>query len=367
MINQHFRSGLRNSRKFQAVLIVLLLLCTISFSGSLDKTLAASSSDIIGSSLVADIVEDSSPKVVWIETTYENKQLVFSPFGDFGPETIPSKGLGSGFFFNEKGYILTNYHVVDGAKSITVKLTDQKDSIPATFVGGDQILDVAIIKIDVNRKTPFLKFGDSDKARVGEWVIAIGNPHNLDHTVTLGIISAKGRPITVGKTNNLYENMIQTDAAINPGNSGGPLLNIKGDVIGINSVVASGQGLGFAIPINTVRENLNELMTKGKLSHPWLGVSLKDVRDLDEDTRNYLNVAKGEGVIISPAKNGPAAKAGLRQYDVILEINHQTISDSEQLIKMIRKMKVGDKVTILLSRNGNLMTKEVVLEERPVS
>lgn len=368
MIHQHFRSGLRNSRKFQAVLIVFLLLCTISFSGSLDKTLAASSPDIVGSSIVADIVEASSPKVVWIETTYENKQLVFSPFGDFGPETTPSKGLGSGFFFNEKGYILTNYHVVDGAKSITVKLKDQKDSIPATFVGGDQILDVAIIKIDSDKKTPFLKLGDSDKARVGEWVIAIGNPHNLDHTVTLGIISAKGRPITAGNTNNLYEDMIQTDAAINPGNSGGPLLNNKGEVIGINTLVASGQGLGFAIPINTIQQNLNDLMTKGKLSHSWLGVPLRDVH-LDEDTRNYLNLDKeAQDVVIifpSPVKNGPAAKAGLRQYDVVLEVNHQAINSSDELIKMIRKMKVGDKVTMLISRNGNLMTKEIILEEKP--
>jgi S1-C subfamily serine protease len=358
---------MKKNRKFQALLIVFLVIIALCFSGSLAKTMAASSQDIVGSSIVADIAEASSPKVVWIETTYENKQqMVFSPFGDFGQEPIPSKGLGSGFFFNEKGYILTNYHVVNGAKSISVKLKDQKDSFPATFIGGDPVLDVAIIKIDSDKKTPFIKFGDSDKARVGEWVIAIGNPHNLDHTVTLGIISAKGRPITAN-TNNLYEDMIQTDAAINPGNSGGPLLNIKGEVIGINTLVASGQGLGFAIPINTVQENLNELMTKGKLSHPWLGVSLKDVRDLDQDTRDYLNIGKDEGVLISPARNSPAAKAGLRQYDVVLEINHQAISSSEQLIKLIRKMKVGDKVTVLISRNGNLMTKEVVLEERPTS
>ena len=346
--------------------MVLAFIFSLSASGSLDKTMAASNPDIVGSSIVADIAENSSPKVVWIETTYERQQMVFSPFGDLGQETIPSKGLGSGFFFNEKGYILTNYHVVEGAKSISVKLKDQKESIPATYIGGDQILDVAIIKIDSNQKTPFIKFGDSDKARVGEWVIAIGNPHNLDHTVTLGIISAKGRPITAN-SNNLYEDMIQTDAAINPGNSGGPLLNIKGEVIGINTLVASGQGLGFAIPINTIQQNLKDLMEKGKLSHPWLGVGLRDFH-LDEDTRNYLNLEKNDVVmIVSPAKNGPAAKAGLRHYDVVLEVNHQEIESSDQLIKMIRKMKVGDKVTIRISRNGNLMAKEVVLDERPTS
>lgn len=362
--------GLKNNRKFQVLFLVLVIICVISVSGISDKTLAATDVDIVGSSIVADIAEASSPKVVWIETTYENKQLVFSPFGDFGQETIPSKGLGSGFFFNENGYILTNYHVVEGAKSITVKLKDQKDSLPATFVGGDQVLDFAVIKVDTSKKTPYLKFGDSEKARVGEWVIAIGNPYNLDHTVTLGIISAKGRPLNVGNNNssNYYDNMIQTDAAINPGNSGGPLLNIKGDVIGINTAVSTtGQGLGFAIPINTVQDNLNELLTKGKLSHPWLGVSLKDVQELDEDTKNYLNITKDDGVIISPTRNGPAAKAGLSQYDVILEINHQPISSSEDLIKLIRKMKVGEKITILISRKGNLLTKEVVLEEIPAS
>lgn len=366
MKSQLCLSSLKKHCKIQTVFIVLVVILTLSIGGSLDKTMAADPG-IVGSSLVADIAETNSPKVVWIETTYENKQTVFSPFGDFNQETIPTKGFGSGFFFNDKGYILTNYHVVDGAKSIAVKLKDQKESIPATYIGGDQILDVAIIKIDSNKKTPFIKFGDSDKARVGEWVIAIGNPHNLDHTVTLGIISAKGRPVTVGKTNNLYEDMIQTDAAINPGNSGGPLLNTRGEVIGINTLVASGQGLGFAIPINTIKKNLDTLMEKGKLSHPWLGVGLRDYH-LDEETRNYLNLEKNDIVmIVSPVKNGPAAKAGLRHYDVVLEVNNQEIISSDQLIKMIRKMKVGDKLTIMISRKGTLMTKEVVLEERPTS
>jgi len=364
------RYELKNSRKFQAIFLVLLVICAISISGIFDKTLAAPGADIVGSSIVADIAEVSSPKVVWIETTYENKQLAFSPFGDFGSEIIPSKGLGSGFFFNENGYILTNYHVVQGAKSITVKLKDQKDSIPATLVGGDQKLDFAVIKINTPQKTPYLKFGDSDKARVGEWVIAIGNPLNLDHTVTLGIISAKGRPITVGNnnSNNFYDNMIQTDAAINPGNSGGPLLNIKGEVIGINSVVSTaGQGLGFAIPINTVQDNLNELLAKGKLIHPWLGISLVDVRDLDDDTKYKYDITTNDGIMIIPTRNSPAAKAGLRPYDVLLKINDQPISSSEELIKLIRKMKVGEKITVLISRNENLLTKEVVLEDEPTS
>ena len=364
-------TDLKSSRSFQVILLLMLLiLSTIAFFNYSIPASAAASSDLVGSSIVADIAEASSPEVVWIETVFENKQMTFSPFGGFGQETVPSKGLGSGFFFNDNGYILTNYHVVDGAKEINVKLKDQTESVSATYVGGDQILDIAIIKITPTKKTPFLKFGDSDKARVGEWVIAIGNPYNLDHTVTLGIISAKGRPITVGGNNsNEYENMIQTDAAINPGNSGGPLLNIKGEVIGINTAVNSaGQGLGFAIPINTVQDNLKELMTKGKISHPWIGVYIiKDVQELNDETRNYLNISKNQGVIISPAKNGPAAKVGLRQYDVILEINHQPVTNSGEFIKMVRNFKIGDKISILVMRNGNLFTKDIELEERPAN
>ncbi len=360
------------NRKFLVYFMVIsFLICAVTIIGTPKSALAASGSDITGSSVIADIVETASPVVVWIETTFEQKQpsFSFSPFGDFGPaEPVPSKGLGSGFFFNDDGYILTNYHVVDGAKEINVKLKDQKESFPATFVGGDRILDMAIIKINT-KKNPYLKFGDSDKARVGEWVIAIGNPFILDLTVTVGIISAKGRPLMVGSRNtNLYDNMIQTDAAINPGNSGGPLLNIKGEVIGINTAInAAGQGLGFAIPINTVQDNLKELMTKGKISHPWLAVSLKDIQELNPQTREYFNITKDEGVMISPAKNGPAAKAGLRQYDIILEVNHQSVANSEALIAMIRKFKVGDKITVLILRNGNLLTKEVTLEERPAN
>jgi serine protease Do len=352
--------------------IMVLLTLVLAAAGFAGPAKAAGVSPV-GTSIVADIAESSSSKVVWITTTYEtsnNMRGIFDLFNIFPTETTPSQGLGSGFFFDEKGYILTNAHVVKGAKTIEVLLKDEKTPIGATLVGLDSQMDVAIIKIDLpNQKVPVLKMGDSDKTRIGDWVVAIGNPLGLDHTVTAGIISAKGRPLMAGNGNrsgSYYENMIQTDAAINPGNSGGPLLNLAGEVIGINTAVsATGQGLGFAIPINSVREILSELMTKGKVSHPWIGVTLRDISTLDSNTREYLGITKPEGVIVVPAKNSPAANAGLRPYDIVMEINHTAVNSSDEFIKIIRHLKVGDKVQLLISRQGNLMTKEVALEERP--
>ncbi len=331
---------------------------------------AATPVNLAGTSIVADIAAQASDKVVWIITTYERNEATTLRrlFSDNALPKEESHGQGSGFFFDSRGYILTNAHVIEGAKTITVKLSNSKKELPATLVGKDTALDIAVLKVQLDQKVSVLNLGDSQKSRIGEWVVAIGNPLGLDHTVTLGIISAKGRPIRAASGNTLthYENMIQTDAAINPGNSGGPLLNLKGEVIGINTAVSqAGQGLGFAIPINSVKEILNELITKGKVSHPWLGVSLGDVSALDPATRDYLKVSKPEGVIIVPLKNQPAAKAGLKPYDIILEINHQQISDSNALIQTIRKKKVGDKLKILISRQGRLLTKEVILEEKP--
>lgn len=225
-------------------------------------------------------------------------------------------------------------------------------------------MDIAILKLDSNQKHPFLTLGNSDTARVGEWVIAIGNPFGLDHTVTMGIISAKGRPIEVGT--GIYQNMIQTDAAINPGNSGGPLLNLQGEVIGINTAVSTaGQGLGFAIPSNSVKEILNELMANGRIARPWLGVVLIDTKTLDSKTRNYLKIGNSEGVLIRPLKDSPAAKAGLRQMDLLVEINHQPVSSPEEVIKYLRTYKVGDKISLLIQRDGKLATFEVILNEKP--
>ncbi|HEX3046479.1 MAG TPA: trypsin-like peptidase domain-containing protein [Bacillota bacterium] len=346
--------------------ITLLLVFVFALSGFSSQTLAAPSTGQAISTEIADITETASPKVVWITTTYQSRGTVITPFGEM--DTTPSEGLGSGFFFEDQGYILTNAHVVQGAETIEVTLKDQKTPLPAKLIGIDQELDVAIIKIETSDKIQPLKLGDSDKARIGEWVIAIGNPYGLDHTVTMGIISAKGRPISTGGNNaGNYDNMIQTDAAINPGNSGGPLLNLRGEVIGINTAVSStGQGLGFAIPINTVKEILNELKTKGKISHPWIGVGLNDIRAVDPRTKSYLGLDKNEGVVITTVyRNSPASKAGLKRWDLILEMDRQPVSGLEDFLKMVRQHKVGDKVTLMIQRNENLTTVEVVLEEKP--
>lgn len=349
------------------VTMAFILLSAISATISLSSPAqAASGGDILGSSIVADIAEASSPKVVWIETTYQNTQTYLTPFG-LEQENTPTQGLGSGFFFDNNGYILTNAHVVANADSIEVTLKGQKTPLSATLVGMDQELDVAIIKVDLQNKITPLPLGDSDKTRIGDWVVAIGNPYGLDHTVTLGIVSAVGRPISVGGSNTIYDDMIQTDAAINPGNSGGPLLNLNGEVIGINTAVnASGQGLGFAIPINTVKKILNELKTKGKLSHPYIGVSLVDVRSVPQIRAYFGNNIYG-ALVQSVVKDSPAAKAGLRVGDLIMAMDGQDVTSDVDLVTKIRKHKIGDKISLLVMRRGAKITIPLTLGERPQS
>jgi S1-C subfamily serine protease len=356
----------RNSKKLVFVIIILTLVTVFTSLGFTGQVRAAGF-DLSNSTIVSDIAEQSSPAVVWIITTYETQdtQRFFS-----NQHKKEFQAQGSGFFFNENGSILTNAHVVAGAKTIEVILKDQKEPLSATLVGIDPDLDVAIIKVNLQNKTPFLKLGDSDKARIGEWVIAIGNPYGLDHTVTLGIISAKGRPLVAGDGANdsqSYENMIQTDAAINPGNSGGPLLNLHGDIIGINTAVSStGQGLSFAIPINSVKGILNELITSGKVSRPWLGAYLVDLKLYNANFRAKFHLNDyTDGVLIGPVQNSPAAKAGLQDYDLIIQFNHQAVTDSNDLISYIKKQKVGDRVNLMVVRNGKQYSVDVILEEKP--
>lgn len=347
---------------------IIVLFLSLTFCSLVNNVQAATTIEVLGTSIVADITEISSPNVVWITSTFE-VQPKRSLFGK-PKEAIPVEGFGSGFFFNNNGDILTNAHVVSGAQSISVLLKDQIDPITAQLIGLDKDLDLAIIRVKPSPNQTYLKLGDSDQTRVGDWAIAIGNPYGLDHTVTLGIISAKGRPLVAGESATgdyqAYENMIQTDAAINPGNSGGPLLNLKGEVIGINTAVsATGQGLGFAIPINSAQLVLDELMTKGKVSRSWLGVEMIDVRNLDPKTRAYLNLGRTNGVLINPVKGSPAAKADLRPFDLVYQVNNTLISSSEDFIKFTRSQKVGDIITLSIIREGVPKTVEVVLEERP--
>jgi serine protease Do len=235
-------------------------------------------------------------------------------------------------------------------------------------VGKDFDLDLAVLKIDASKKLPYIKFGDSDKMRVGEWVIAIGNPHQLDHTVTVGVISAKGRPITIpdqssGKTR-VYKNLIQTDAAINPGNSGGPLISLQGEVIGINTAVSSqAQGIGFAIPINTVKEVLDDLIKSGSVTRPYIGIAMQDVT---KDFAEYYNLKEARGALIADVQPGsPAEKAGLLRGDIILSINETQINNSNDVTEFVSKTKVNDKLLMTIFRGGNTQFVSVTVGKRP--
>src|SRR5690242_19599663 len=245
-------------------------------------------------------------------------------------------GLGSGFIIDHNGTILTNYHVVDGAQKISVTLSDGK-SYDAKVIGKDQKTDIAVIKIDAGHALPAVTMGDSDHLEVGEWVMAIGNPFGLDHTVTSGIVSAKGRQIGAGP----YDNFIQTDASINPGNSGGPLINLRGEVVGINTAIFSQSGgnigIGFAIPTNSAKEIIPELKGKGKVTRGWLGVSIQSVTP---DIANSLGLEKSRGALVADVlKDGPAERAGLKVGDVIVEFDGTEIKDSSDLPAIVARTR----------------------------
>ncbi|MCL6477438.1 MAG: trypsin-like peptidase domain-containing protein [Peptococcaceae bacterium] len=323
--------------------------------------------------LIADIVEKASPAVVKIDTTVETRGRNYDPFFndpffreffgrrfqmDTGPQI--AKGMGSGFIISRDGYILTNEHVVSGATKIEVTMTGKDKPVQAKLVGSDAELDLAVIKIDGDN-LPVLELGDSDKVRVGELAIAIGNPYGLDHTVTVGVISAKGRPVPI--QDRQYKNLLQTDASINPGNSGGPLLNSKGQVIGINTAVnASAQGIGFAIPTSTVQPVLDTLIKQGKIARPWLGVYIQTV---NKEIADYLHLNKAEGAVVTGVvEGGPANKAGITQGDVIVEINHNKVTSSGDLTALVEKMKPGEKAVVVVYRDGKQVYIDVILGEK---
>ncbi|MGI6331916.1 MAG: trypsin-like peptidase domain-containing protein [Zhaonellaceae bacterium] len=334
----------------------------------------------LNANTIAEMVEQAGPAVVKIETTSEVKNpYANSPFNDpffryfFGdsfnaPESRVTQGLGSGFIISRNGYILTNEHVVSGATDIQVVVSGYEKSFPAQVIGKDYDLDLAVLKIDSDKPLPTLKLGDSDKIKVGNWVVAIGNPLGLDHTVTVGVISAKERPITIQSDSGQrqFKNLLQTDASINPGNSGGPLLNLNGEVIGINTAVSSsGQGIGFAIPSSTVQKVLQELIEKGQVTRPWIGVYMQP---LTKELADYFGLDKEEGVVVTDVIPGsPAAKAGLRRKDIILEFNNKVIKNPNQLQEAVQEVKIGSKVTALIWRDGTkqYVTMTITQKETP--
>jgi len=275
--------------------------------------------------------------------------------------------LGSGFIISEDGYVVTNYHVIKNATNIIIRLTNKKEykGKDVKIIGGDSRTDVALLKIETKDKFPYLKFGDSDKIKVGDWVMAVGNPFNLEGTVTVGVISAKGRshiPLSEGPD---LQNFLQTDAAINPGNSGGPLLNLQGEVIGINTAITSTSGgnigIGFAIPINLAKSVIEELKTKGKITRGYLGVYLED---LTEDMKNALNLPSLEGVLINEViANSPADNAGIKEGDVIIEYDGNKVTDVQSFRIMVASTAPGKTVKLKLIRNSREMELKVKIGE----
>jgi Do/DeqQ family serine protease len=268
--------------------------------------------------------------------------------------------LGSGVIIDKRGLVLTNFHVIKGADEISVRLSDKKE-YRGKVMGVDPKTDLALVRFDPEHELRVAALGDSDALKVGEWAIAIGNPFGLDQTVTVGVISATGRS-DVGVAT--YENFIQTDASINPGNSGGPLINLKGQVIGINTaIVAAGQGIGFAIPVNMVKRVVDQLVEKGKVVRGWLGVSLQP---LSKELVQTLGLPSSEGALVASTIPGsPAAKAGLLQGDVILSYDKAPVEDFHQFQRMVAETKVGKTVTLEVWRKKLRVTVSTTVAEIP--
>jgi serine protease Do len=322
----------------------------------------------------SEIVSAVSPMVVNISTTkvvrrdtgpfFEDPFFdLFNPFHDFRmPKKWKEQSLGSGVIVSPDGYIITNNHVVEKADEIKVTLLDKR-SFKGRIVGADPKTDIAVVRIDAS-SLPTLKWGDSEKLQVGEFVLAIGNPYGLSHTVTMGIISAVGRA-NVGIAD--YEDFIQTDAAINPGNSGGPLVNIKGELIGINTAIFSRtggyQGIGFAVPSNMVRLVMDQLVQRGKIIRGWIGVT---IQELTPELSQKFGLKKSNGALVSDvAKDSPAAKAGIIRGDVILEFNGKEVKDVSSLRNMVAQSKTGSEVSMKILRSGKEYTVKVIIVEMP--
>lgn len=339
--------------------------------GSGLERLAAESPKVEGSqrgSNFVHLVRMIRPVVVNIsalKTAGESQDLTV-PFGEPGfggplfQVPFSQESLGSGFIIDGQGFIVTNHHVVEDAEKVKVGLSDGRE-FEGRVVGRDPKTDIALIKIDAPEDFPTARLGDSDQLEVGEWVLAIGNPFGLDNTVTRGIVSAKDRNIGEGP----YDHFIQTDASINPGNSGGPLINMRGEVVGINTAILSetgdNMGIGFATPINIVKEILPELKAKGKVTRGWLGMVVQRVTS---EIAESLGLDKPRGaLVVEIAKDGPASHAGIEVGDVIVEFNAREIKQSSDLPLIVARTPVGKKVRLKILRDRKELILHVTLGE----
>ncbi len=345
-------------------LIFLTLILTFSFSFQ-------SNSQSVPASF-ADLAERLMPSVVNISTTQTvvTRSNPFpglefppgSPFGDmfkeFGtPQERKSAALGSGFIIDEKGIVVTNNHVIQDAEDIIVRVNGDQE-FKAKVLGADPLMDIAVLQLETDEKFKPVAFGDSDKARIGDWVIAIGNPFGLGGTVTSGIISARNRSIGLSR----YEDFIQTDASINSGNSGGPLFNMKGNVIGINTAILGRNGsigIGFSIPSNSAKTVISQLIEFGETKRGWLGVRIQDVTQEIADVEKLVE-PRG-ALVASVAENSPSEKAGIKAGDIILEFNGKKIQQMKELPAIVAKTQVGKNVKVKIWRNKKELTKNVLL------
>ena len=291
---------------------------------------------------------------------FGNRDPNRDPFSEGGPgREFKQRSLGSGFVIEKEGFIVTNNHVVENADQIKVRLTDDRE-FDAKIIGRDPKTDLALIKIDDGKDLSPLKMGDSEKLEVGSWVLAVGSPFGLEQTVTAGIVSAKGRFIGAGP----YDDFIQTDASINPGNSGGPLLNMNGEVIGINTaIIAQGQGIGFAIPVNLAQNIIAQLKEHGSVTRGWMGVG---IQDLTPELAQYYGLNKDQkGVLVTQVFPGdPAEKAGIKVKDVIIAVDGKPVGTGRELSSAVAGMAVGKEVPVKILREGKEQTAKVQLAER---
>jgi len=371
---------MNTNRTIKIVLSVLLIVAVLGIGYGLSAT---ASSDAKAAQAVvptapqiqqmvpatfSDLAEKVRPGVVNIQVVKKVQGADFrgfqgNPFGDFfgpfgmNPPERRQEGVGSGFIINREGYILTNNHVVDGADQIKVKLAGGNE-LAGRIVGRDPKTDLALIKVEASSALQPLTLGDSDALKVGSWVVAVGSPFGLEQTVTAGIVSAKGRVIGSGP----YDNFIQTDASINPGNSGGPLINLQGQVVGINTaIIASGQGIGFAIPINMAKEIAPQLQKYGHVTRGLLGVAIQDVTP--ELAKAFGLKEKKGALVASVNPGGPAEKAGIEAGDLIVAFDGKPVADSKELPRIVAATPVGKTVTVTLLRDGKTLDRQVKVGE----